>query len=366
MRGEEQRIITRIRIILILVALFVVIVAAGLLLRGCRPAPEDGGEETVPPADEQQEDQASYPDSGHLTAGLHGSAVTLVKEGDPYVESGAFCFDDRTGPVTDCEIEGDVDTSVPGDYPVTYTFLGKNAKAEITRTVRVVPFDEFEGDTDGIPVLMYHWVYTADEVPEDLDANYILDTDLEEQLAWLKENDYYHPSLSEIRAYADGEIDLPEKSVVLTFDDGRYNFLDLAIPLLEKYEQPAVSFLIGSSKGAEKIKEYASPYVDFQSHSYDMHRGGGTVGHGGIISAMTQEEIEADLQVMIDMTGSADGFAYPYGDVTWEAQMALENKGVKCAFTTEFHRVFVGSDPMALGRIRIVGDSGLDGFIWSL
>ncbi len=363
-RGKHDKETARIRAILILVALCVLIPMVGSLMhRG--GAPKDGGEAEVP-EQEQPQEEGSYPDSGHLTAGLHGSRVTIVREGDPYVESGAFCFDDRTGPVTNCEIAGEVDTDAPGDYEVTYTFLGENAKAEVSRTVRVVPLEEFEGDTDGIPVLMYHWVYTADDVPEDLDANYILDTELEEQLAWLKENDYYNPSLAEIRAYADGLIDLPEKSVVLTFDDGRYNFLELGIPLLEKYEQPAISFLIGVNDGAEKIAEFASPYVDFQSHSYDMHHGGGTVGHGGIISAMTREEIEADLQQMIDMTGSAQGFAYPYGDVTWEAQQAITNKEILCAFTTEQKRIYVGSDPTAFGRVRIVGGNGLDGFIWSL
>ena len=47
---------------------------------------------------------------------------------------------------------------------------------------------------------------------------------------------------------------------------------------------------------------------------------------------MTLEEIEDDLDRAIAYLGSADGFAYPYGDVTEEAQEAVRNLGIVCAF----------------------------------
>ncbi|MBQ1391118.1 MAG: polysaccharide deacetylase family protein [Firmicutes bacterium] len=304
----------------------------------------------------------------HLTIGLHGCVVTLVRQGEPYVEPGAFCIDGEAGPLGEPEIYGAeaIDTDLPGDYEVIYAFHGPDAGKAIRRTVRVVPEEEYRADSDGIAVLMYHYVYTADDLPDKLTSNWILDTDLEEQLRYLQENDYYYPSLAELRAYVDGKISLPEKSCLLTFDDGQSGFLKYGSALLEEYRIPAIAFLIGAEEGEEKVRDYASPLISYESHSYDMHRGGGTSGHGGIISKLTQEEIEDDLDRAIAYLGSADGFAYPYGDVTEEAQEAVRNLGIVCAFTTVYNKVKTGADPTSLPRVRVLGDAGLEAFIKGL
>ena len=311
-----------------------------------------------------------YPESTHLTLGLKGQEVTRVKEGDPYIESGAFCIDDRTGPITDYIIHGNVDTSAPGVYTVSYTFESNQAKGSIQRVVNVIPENEFVENKNGIPVLMYHYVYTESDQPDYIDGNWILDKDLEEQLSYLVENDYYFPSMSELRAYIERRISLPEKSAILTFDDAYIGFYEYGGPLLEHYHIPAISFVIGHEEGtlegSEKIKERPGRYICYESHSYDMHRGGGSIGHGGIISELEVEDIEEDLEKGIKMCGSSDAFAYPFGDVTEDAQEAVENVGIKCAFTTEYDFVKIGQDPTALPRIRVLGDTGLDGFITSL
>jgi hypothetical protein len=298
-------------------------------------------------------------DSASLVVGLRGSENTKVRQGDPYIESGAFAIDKNEGAVPDYEITGNVDTDTPGEYEVVYTFSKGYVNKSISRKVQVIEKDDFIEDTDGVSVLMYHYVYTQEDQPENLNSNYILDTKLEEQLKYLKENDYYFPSFRELRAYADGKIALPEKSVILTFDDGQYGFLAYGIPLLNKYEIPATAFIIGTREGESKIKEYASQYVGFESHSYDMHKGGGNIGHGGIISALTKEQIKADLEKEIAEVGSRDAFAYPFGDVTEDGKAAIAETNILCAFTTNYGRVKVGDDFRVFNRVRVLGESSL-------
>lgn len=307
-------------------------------------------------------------DDGQMVMTLQGAEETYVKQNQSYVESGCWALDQTAGNLSDhVETTGEVDTSVPGDYEVIYSVQNaEGIHSSRKRTVHVVDEASFRKNTSGIPVLMYHYVYTEDDIPDELNTNYLLNTKLEDQLKYLKEQQYYFPSYQELAAYVKGEIDLPEKSVVLTFDDGQKGFLNYGIPLLEKYEIPATSFVIASKDWDTKLKEYASEYVSFQSHSYDMHKGGGTIGHGGIISAMSMEEILQDLETAQNILSHTEAFAYPYGDVTEDAQMAVSEAGILCAFTTEYGRVEAGGDPAVLPRVRVLGDASLEGFIASV
>lgn len=307
-----------------------------------------------------------YPESANLLIGLKGSEVTLVKEGEEYIEPGAYALDDRVGAVTNIKIKGKVDTSKPGEYKLEYIAKYDKAASKATRTVKVIKADKFDSNSSGIPVLMYHYVFSEDDAPSKLDSNFILDSDLEKQLKWLKDNDYYYPSFAELSAYIDGKHSLPKKSVILTFDDGQVGFLNYGIPLLNKYKVPATGFLIGTRYGPDIVKADRSKYVCYQSHSYDMHRAGGNIGHGGRISAMTLEEIEEDLNMAIAMVGNKDAFAYPYGDVTEDGKKAIENCGIDCAFTTQYGKVEKGDDKTELPRIRVLGQAGLEGFISSI
>jgi peptidoglycan/xylan/chitin deacetylase (PgdA/CDA1 family) len=303
-------------------------------------------------------------DPDRVTVTLNGCEDTYVKEGDPYIESNCHVIDQKDGNLTDqVKISGEVDTDTPGDYEITYTVTNSAGYTSKTvRNVHVVAKDEFQDNTSGVPVLMYHYVYTEDDAPEVWNNNYIKDTDLAEELAYLQEENYYYPSWEELRAYIDGKISLPEKSVVLTFDDGRSEFLKHGIPVLEKYKVPATSFVIAKNSGEKKVKKYASPYVSFQSHSYGMHTGGSGIGHGGIIFAMTKDEIVADLQKCQSIVQNTEAFAYPYGDVSDDGIAAVEEAGFLCAFNTHNGKVKPGDNPYNLTRVRVCGDYSLAQF----
>jgi peptidoglycan/xylan/chitin deacetylase (PgdA/CDA1 family) len=328
----------------------------------------DGEEFSEVPESQGENEAEKYPDSSHMTAALRGSEIMLVKQGDPYVEPGAFAVDDRFGIIGDYEVQGadKIDTSTVGDYIIEYTIKSENALAKISRTVRVLSPESFGANCSGVPVMMYHCVYTASEPPAKINSNYILDSKLDKQLAWLKENAYYFPSFAELRAYVDGRISLPAKSIILTFDDADAGFLKYGRALLEKHEIPGTTFIIGAFDAENQIKANPSRYLSYESHSYDMHKGGGNIGLGGIISALSYEEIQADLSRAIELLKSRAAFAYPYGDVTETAVQAIRSLDILCSFTTAFGKVKVGDNPARLSRVRVLGESSLEGFIWSI
>ena len=301
-----------------------------------------------------------------IVIGLKGSAVQMVLQGDPYIENGAFAIDRNSGaiPEADIVIEGDVDTSAPGEYEVTYTAGSGEYAKTASRTVRVLSEDEFGNKAGNVPVMMYHWVYIADDVPEELDGNWILDTTLDEQMTFLEDEGYYYPGWKELRAWVDDEISIPAKCVVITFDDGKEAFLKYGIPVLEKHKIPATSFMIGwkKNKGAKKIRKYASEYIDFESHTYAMHQKTDDPYHKGIFNTMSNEEIAADLSKASKLLGNNDAIAYPYGDYTDEFISAVRDQGILLGFTVEYDRVRKGMDPYKLPRVRVLGDESFQ--IW--
>ena len=72
--------------------------------------------------------------------------------------------------------------------------------------------------------------------PEKTDCNQSICQSLEQfesHLKYIRENDYFSLKLDELELYMDGKLQIPEKSIVLTIDDGTIFDLD-AIKLLEK------------------------------------------------------------------------------------------------------------------------------------
>ncbi|MBQ6521594.1 MAG: DUF5011 domain-containing protein [Atopobiaceae bacterium] len=375
-KGEPPRLDRSIIVLAALCTLILALIVLGMLRICTRGSSGREGQPTadsvvITDAEAGADADAELAPDGRITMTLCGGHETIVRTGEAYVEPGCLARDAEEGSLSDrMQVSGDVDTSKPGTYTVTYTVVndaGMTARAE--RTVRVTDEVDAGWDEDGISVMMYHYVYDPSDPPEYLDANYVSTGELSEQLAWLVERGFYFPSWAELRAYVDGTHSLPDKSVILTFDDGEYGFLNLGIPLLEQYGIPATSFIECSRGDIEEVlTTYASPYVCFESHSYDLHHAGYTpIGHGGAIYDLSEDELVDDLQHAVDILGSHCAFAYPYGDVSDVSAAAVNRVGIYCSFTTEYDRVYPGDDPTALPRVRVSGDSGIDvytGSVW--
>lgn len=296
---------------------------------------------------------------------LEGSEkVDGLKLGDKFDEPGYKATDENGKDITDkVKVEGS-DIRKAGTNTVSYTVSDNNGNTtRVTREVEVAANTDY--GAPGLPICMYHYVYDENDPPDDLNqrfGNYISMQDLEEELNWLNEEGYYYPTWKEVRDYVDGKLLLPDKSIVLCFDDGAVSFLENGIPVLEKCKTPATCFMITSYNGEEKIAQYQSDYVIYESHSDNMHRGGGNIGHGGIFTAISEEDGLADLKRSIEVCGSSDAFAYPFGDYNESSRSMVEKAGFLCAVTTEYGKAEPGDDPMLLPRVRMSMGQSLAGF----
>lgn len=213
----------------------------------------------------------------------------------------------------------------------------------------------------GIPVLMYHFFYNSSSVEKGKDNNFLDIIKFEEQLKYLKENDFFFPTFEELSQFIDKKIELPKKSVILTIDDGNPTFFSLAVPIIEKYQIPVTSFVITNECDSNKIKQYQSDYVHFESHSNNLHQGG--KNGKGLLVNISYEKAYEDIEKSAEILNAKEAFCYPFGHYNSTSKQVLKDIGYKVAFTTNGGKVKIGMDPFELPRVRVSKDDSLSGFI---
>ena len=211
---------------------------------------------------------------------------------------------------------------------------------------------------NGLPVLMYHFFYDKSK-DSGKDGNWIEISNFEEQMKYLSENDFYFPTWEQVENYIDGNQELPEKSIVITVDDGDPSFFELAVPVIQKYKIPVTSFVITYWYG-DRAKD-KQQYVDYESHSYDMHKAG--KNGKGVMLSWDYDKIKDDVLLSSEVLGGANIFCYPFGQYNDLDMKVLKENGYKLAFTTKAGRVKKSSSKYELPRVRISGNTSLSEFI---
>lgn len=310
---------------------------------------------------------------------LKGKKEVTVNLGEEYKDEGCVAEDNQDGEITNqVVITGKVDTKKEGSYTITYQVEDSSGnKAEKTRKVKVKKKKEEDNNQTvatsasttnskedkskkGLPVLMYHFFYDAKKGEKGADNNWMEVSAFEEQIKYLSDNNYYFPTWSEVEDYIDGKKTLPQKSVVITIDDGDETFIKYAIPIIEKYKVKATSFVVTSWNGDWLPKQYKSAKLDFQSHSHDMHRAGAN-GKGRFVNLSYKDALE-DVTKSKNIIGNCTIFCYPFGHYNDNAIKVLKEAGYKLAFTTKSGRVYPGANKYQLPRVRMVKGISMSAF----
>ena len=128
------------------------------------------------------------------------------------------------------------------------------------------------GRNHGIPVLIYHEIVTDDRGPGET----VIHIDrFREQMKWLHGHAYTTLSLSELEDIVKQRRPIPDKAVVLTFDDGWRSGL-LAVPVLEAYGFKATFLIIAGPRGIgdpyltwDEVRRLDQhPLFDVESHTF--------------------------------------------------------------------------------------------------
>ena len=209
-----------------------------------------------------------------------------------------------------------------------------------------------------IPILMYHSLTTnANEVTE----YQILADTFESHIKALSESGYEAVLYRDIVTYVENGTKLPEKPIIITFDDGYRNNITLGAPILEKYgfsaEISVIGSLVGmvSSENIDIIPRFsineAKSYIDkgvisIVSHSFDLHQEIILDGAGcrmGVLPLDAESYSEYEAIIKADTENfkksiapyTTNVFVYPYGKYNEVTEHIISSCGFDVTVTSD-------------------------------
>lgn len=298
---------------------------------------------------------------------LNGESVVKLTVGEEFNDPLVIAKDNYDGDVSsNVEIISNIDKNTVGTYEIVYKVSdSSNNESSISR---IVIYREKVDVTKNpeIAVLNYHFFYDP-SLGESCNESICIDIKkFREQLNYLKENNYKTLTMEEFKEWMYGEINIPEKSVLITIDDGAmgtgaHNGNKL-IPILEEYQMYATLFLI---TGWWDISNYSSEYLSVESHTNDMHMSGlcSGVTRGAQMLCSSREEVLADLKKSIEITGSKTAFCFPFYAYNNEAIENVKEVGFSLAFIGGNRKVNRLNDKYKIPRYPIYKNTSLNEFI---
>ena len=171
---------------------------------------------------------------------------------------------------------------------------------------------------------------------------------------------------------------VPEKPIIITFDDGYYNNLGYVVPMLKKYNMKAVISIVGSytdtyTKSNETNLNYSylrwqdikdmmqEGYVEFQNHTYNLHNYEN--GRKGC-KKKSWESTEQYRNLLIEDVGKLqkefkentgyvpNAFTYPYGAISKESLQIIKELGFKASLSCTSGVNFITKDTGCLYQLK--------------
>ncbi|MCI8350851.1 MAG: polysaccharide deacetylase family protein [Oscillospiraceae bacterium] len=225
-----------------------------------------------------------------------------------------------------------------------------------------------------LPVLMYHHMLRQSKLLGDY---CITPQEFEGDLLYLKEHGYQSITTSQLIDYCENGTPLPEKPVLITFDDGYESSYVYAYPILKEQGMTACISLIGyysdlytqvddshvnySHMTWSQVNEvYKSGVFEIGNHTYNLHsldkgRKGCRIRSGENpeeYREMLLEDLTSAQEQIAKHTGSyPQVFAYPYGAICNEAKEVVEELGFPVVFTCEEKVNNLTGDPEELKHL---------------
>ncbi|MGY3053407.1 peptidoglycan/xylan/chitin deacetylase (PgdA/CDA1 family) [Pedobacter sp. UYEF25] len=210
-----------------------------------------------------------------------------------------------------------------------------------------------------VPVLCYHQIRNALPIDSKRAQNDIISPDnFRKHIKMLADSGFHSILPDQLYDYLAFGVKLPEKSIMISFDDTDLDQFEVAAPTLKKYGFKGVYFIMTVSIGKKgrigymskaQIKQLSEDGNTIASHTYD-HK-----NFAHFTEADWKTQIDQPTKTLAEITGKKiNYFAYPYGIFKTSSLHKLEEHGFKAAFILSTKR----DEQYPLYTIRRIVDPG--------
>lgn len=221
-----------------------------------------------------------------------------------------------------------------------------------------------------VRILMYHSI--SEHIKrEKFNKWKVKPKDFEKQMSWFYKNNWKSFTISELV-----KLDkIPEKSFVVTFDDGFEDNFTNAFPILQKYNFKATIYIIPHQKINHWEKNNTSVLSNLlnEKQILEMQKSGliefgsHTLSHQNLSKVdniqLEKELIESKKEIEKITKKECEAFAYPYGKFDDEIVQSVKNAGYKNATVVKRGLFEQDNDIFRIKRVGILGTESFFDFL---
>ena len=194
-----------------------------------------------------------------------------------------------------------------------------------------------DGPNYHVPVLMYHYVEHVKDRGDTIriSLNTLPET-LDRQIQTLTQAGFTFITPKDLADILDGIEQLPEKPIILSFDDGYKDFYTDAFPILKKHGVRSVQYVVSGFLDrpnyltSDQLQEIAkSGLVEIGSHT-EHHLALASVSSTVAKREIDNSRVQLEQQLGLPITA----FAYPYGSFKLDTLQLVKQAGFRTAMST--------------------------------
>jgi peptidoglycan/xylan/chitin deacetylase (PgdA/CDA1 family) len=217
-----------------------------------------------------------------------------------------------------------------------------------------------------VPILMYHYISDPPKGANDIRRDLSLPgPDFELQLRYLVNEGYHSISMQDLIMHIQQGTPLPEKPIILTFDDGYKDAFTVAVPLLKKYGFTGTFFIF-----TQPIMKENRDYLSWQEielmSAAGMEIGSHSASHPDLREqpddVLMSEIVDSKKEIEAHIHKPVRSFCYPANTYNSGVIQKVQEAGYWAAVTTQQGVEHTSDNRLLLRRVRVRGESGLERF----
>ncbi len=224
-----------------------------------------------------------------------------------------------------------------------------------------------------LPILLYHKITNENDTTND---DFCISSSIfNKQMLFLKNKGYISISQKDLIDNLTNKNKLPEKSIMITFDDSYENIITIAKPILDNFCFKAIVFVVSKSIGMYNFwdnpdEKSKIPSLD-KNALLSLLKDGWDIGSHSLTHAhllkITEDKLIKEIygsRFELEQTLQTNilSFAYPFGEYNNNIKNLVIKAGYKLGFSIISPSLTVTGDPFLIRRILIKRTDSMDDF----